>query len=364
MATCYSLRDLKFLKDKDVWDYSGNVTVNAQRVDELNKAFRRWAIRNHPDKGGDAEVFKEVLKSYQNVKSCVYTQGTSFGGWAAPKPSAPPPRRKTPIEYQEDVLYLFRKHGKQADMVFNTNTGIYLNIGKEAYKKYILIGYVADLEHGILIPPKNLRTPGVPDNLYDLYGTFDSLSKKPSPPPTPKKPSPSPPAPKKPSPPPAPKKEEEKAPPPKPEKGKEKEKEAPKPKPKSTKRKSRKKKAKSDEEKYTGNENKRVFNAKTGNYILVDGKAYKRYLKEGYIVDQMKHTMYPPNEGSAGPSVPNPKNKEEGDDKKPKKIIWLINKNTNKKVLYGGKPYEKLIKQGYILNLKERTLGENTHPSS
>lgn len=34
-------------------------------VDEIKKAFKKLAIKHHPDKGGDQEKFKEVCKAYE-----------------------------------------------------------------------------------------------------------------------------------------------------------------------------------------------------------------------------------------------------------------------------------------------------------
>lgn len=37
--------------------------------DEIKKAFRRLAHVHHPDKGGDAEKFKEINEAYQQLKA-------------------------------------------------------------------------------------------------------------------------------------------------------------------------------------------------------------------------------------------------------------------------------------------------------
>ncbi|NQU83761.1 MAG: molecular chaperone DnaJ [Parcubacteria group bacterium] len=54
-------------------------------ADEIKAAFRRSAIKNHPDKGGDANKFKEVNEAYQTLsdenKRAQYDQfGQTFDG--------------------------------------------------------------------------------------------------------------------------------------------------------------------------------------------------------------------------------------------------------------------------------------------
>ena len=36
-------------------------------TDEIKKAFKKKALREHPDKGGDPEIFKEVTVAYDTL---------------------------------------------------------------------------------------------------------------------------------------------------------------------------------------------------------------------------------------------------------------------------------------------------------
>ena len=61
-------------------------------ADEIKKAFRKLALKEHPDKGGDPEKFKEITVAYEVLsdpeKKSRYDRGgeeavnqDSMGGW-------------------------------------------------------------------------------------------------------------------------------------------------------------------------------------------------------------------------------------------------------------------------------------------
>jgi len=35
--------------------------------DQIKKAYRKLALRNHPDKGGDPEIFKDITNAYETL---------------------------------------------------------------------------------------------------------------------------------------------------------------------------------------------------------------------------------------------------------------------------------------------------------
>lgn len=38
--------------------------LNSGDKDKISSAFRKWALKNHPDKGGDTKLFQEVCGAY------------------------------------------------------------------------------------------------------------------------------------------------------------------------------------------------------------------------------------------------------------------------------------------------------------
>lgn len=59
------------------------ITKNSS-VADIKKAYRKLAIRHHPDKGGDPEMFKEISRAYEVLSD--------------------PEKRKTYDEYGEEGL--------------------------------------------------------------------------------------------------------------------------------------------------------------------------------------------------------------------------------------------------------------------
>ena len=54
--------------DTELYDRLG-LKKNAND-NEIKKAYRKLAIKHHPDKGGDEETFKKISEAYQNLTSC------------------------------------------------------------------------------------------------------------------------------------------------------------------------------------------------------------------------------------------------------------------------------------------------------
>jgi DnaJ-class molecular chaperone len=49
--------------------------------EEIKKAYRKAAMQNHPDKGGDPEKFKEINDAYNNITNKKSTEPFPFGGF-------------------------------------------------------------------------------------------------------------------------------------------------------------------------------------------------------------------------------------------------------------------------------------------
>jgi len=65
------------------------------------KSFRRWALRGHPDKGGDVEIFKEVSNCNDDFfginKKCYWTDSPKKPSpRKPPSPKKPSPRKPSP----------------------------------------------------------------------------------------------------------------------------------------------------------------------------------------------------------------------------------------------------------------------------
>ena len=56
------LIDEKMVSKRDYYEILG--VSKSAGVDEIKKAYRKLALQHHPDKGGDAEKFKEISEAY------------------------------------------------------------------------------------------------------------------------------------------------------------------------------------------------------------------------------------------------------------------------------------------------------------
>lgn len=69
-------------------------------ADELKKAYRRLAAKHHPDKGGDAETFKEVKEAYETLKDPKKRAFYDRHGTAQPHQSQWQPNE----DFREEIL--------------------------------------------------------------------------------------------------------------------------------------------------------------------------------------------------------------------------------------------------------------------
>ena len=64
-------------------DYYKILKVNKQSsLEEIKKSYKKLAVKNHPDKGGDPEIFKKISEAYQVLsnpeKKKVYDNGNIY----------------------------------------------------------------------------------------------------------------------------------------------------------------------------------------------------------------------------------------------------------------------------------------------
>ncbi len=61
-------------------------------TDEISKAFRKLAVKHHPDAGGDAETFKKISQAYtilsDSKKRAEYDQALKYGAFMGGRPGA------------------------------------------------------------------------------------------------------------------------------------------------------------------------------------------------------------------------------------------------------------------------------------
>src|SRR3990167_334434 len=87
--------------------------------------------------------------------------------------------------------------------------------------------------------------------------------------------------------------------------------------------------------------NNYVINPKTGRKILKTGKVYKQLIKDGYKFDEINET--------------NETNKTNKTNETNGNIEHIINPLTQRKIIYGGKTFQYVLKMGYIFNSSTNT---------
>jgi len=154
----------------------------------INKAWRRWALRNHPDKGGDSNSFAYinniVSKLKENRNIYMFATFVRTQEWAKYyKPPSPPKKPSPPTAHDADMDDLeaqFRRSRlfKEAYKKFmneindaplhprpkqenddkqkqytNVKTGRLVTKGSSTYKKYIRNGWTVDEKEMVMKPP-------------------------------------------------------------------------------------------------------------------------------------------------------------------------------------------------------------------
>ena len=56
----------EIIKDESPWGILG--VAAGSTLDEVKSAFRKLIMKNHPDKGGDAELCKKIIAAYTTLQ--------------------------------------------------------------------------------------------------------------------------------------------------------------------------------------------------------------------------------------------------------------------------------------------------------
>jgi len=57
-----------------------NYFANCGTFDQLKQEYRKLAMKHHPDKGGDAEIFKEIVNQYERAVNYMAAHGENKDG--------------------------------------------------------------------------------------------------------------------------------------------------------------------------------------------------------------------------------------------------------------------------------------------
>lgn len=87
--------------------------INASSVQELKKIYRKAAMANHPDRGGDTEAMKAINATYEKVFEILRTSENKAGeGQEGFRPN-----RERPKAFMDLIEKLVNLHGLTIDIV-------------------------------------------------------------------------------------------------------------------------------------------------------------------------------------------------------------------------------------------------------
>ncbi len=78
----------------------GPLEVDTISISQLQKCFKKQALKFHPDKGGDAETFKQLQDAFANLRAKIQARKASTGSAAAARQPCRPPQPERQSEYQ------------------------------------------------------------------------------------------------------------------------------------------------------------------------------------------------------------------------------------------------------------------------
>lgn len=88
--------------------------VNVTTMDELKKQYRRLAMKNHPDVGGDLETMKEINNEHDIMFQMLKKQHNARAG--ADPDGRTQETTETPEEFREIVEVLLRMDGLEVEL--------------------------------------------------------------------------------------------------------------------------------------------------------------------------------------------------------------------------------------------------------
>lgn len=87
---------------------------NVNCIEDVKQTFRKWAMELHPDKGGNAESFKEMMAEYERMYAKYENIYRSKDGGTYRDEEKP---HQTASEYSELINELIKLHGIEIEII-------------------------------------------------------------------------------------------------------------------------------------------------------------------------------------------------------------------------------------------------------